>query len=642
MDVNNNFERSHCDDDPGNMLFDTNEHNSHNNNDNSNDGDDEDEEEVPTHLLASSHHSNLSYIIGDIDEDSFHRPPSISCPTPTGSNKNILIDKNDNNRSNISMEEYKNSIYNRLESFEEQLQNELQCLEEAYYDYDVEINDTDDTGADEYDDYSTRPIVGRRYRKKKRGGGGGQSSSSYKHKQQQQKRYSDHDISSSISLSRGQRRLLSGKRLLKLSHKTNEILTNYQTYLDEIQTFDDNNVEEEEEDVVVETADYKNHTTTFNHHHPAAGNGVYNIEQQFNDNLVSQQQLHREWNYYNNKNNNTNIAAGIVAQEDDEYDEYDIGINSNRGGHNKIVKRGITIIVAIGIICIGIGIMASGMMNNNNDNKINADNNKSSNIPIGSGDNHHHVTIGKEKETVQGGGDGVLDQKKTIFLLDDEEEDDVEDEEESGDDILEFGATTTAVHDASDSADTLGSTGGATSSSSTYHTSDIDNVTASTTTASGMLNNDATDSSIDNVAAHEKGTSFMSKVVNDVYYNSIKRYQPTMYNRSKGWLGQTYMDALVFCSKEGLAVCPYDAICPNGAHGEPLGGYRDGSLGDWEWLPIVDDYNEWVQGSAREKCVKYSHKYAGEKPVWGVKSDDDGNDRSSSITENIMCCVNVM
>ena len=627
MDANNNLEpQPPCapsnKDDPVDMLFDNNERDNINSD---NDGGDDDDEEVPTHLLASSHHSNLSYI-GDMNED-FHPPCIISsCPTPTGSN-NFIIDNN--NRSSTSMmEEYKNSIYNRLESFEEQLQNELQCLEEAYYDHDVEINDdTDDDGY--YDDYSTRPIVGRKHRKKR----GGQQSSSYKQHPRQLSSSSIHNQQhriittakpSSSSSSRGQRRL-SGKRLVKLSHKTNEILTNYQTYLAEIETLDNDN-NNDEEDVI--TADDKNHTP-FNHHHPAAGDDMVYIEH-LNDHhnvAVVSQQLHREWNYYN-KQNNTNIAAIVAPPSyDDEYDMADHG--NSRRGYNKIVKRGITIVVAIGIICIGIGIMA-GM---NNNSKINAPgDNKSINTP--GSDNHHQVTIGKE-ETV--GGDGVLEHKFIDPLLDEEESEE--------DDILGFGATAVHASDSTAAADT-GSTGGVTSSSSsihtttttTYHTSDIDNVSASTT-ASGMPNKDGS-SDVDNVA--HKGTSFMAKVVNDVYYNSIKRYQPTMYNRSKGWQGQTYMDALVFCSKKGLAVCPYDAICPNGMHGEPLGGYRDGSSGDWEWLPIVDDYNEWVQGSAREKCVKYSHKYSGKKPAWGVtKSDDDGN-AVSTITENIMCCVNVM
>eukprot|EP00579_Thalassiosira_antarctica_P010897 CAMPEP_0201913398 /NCGR_PEP_ID=MMETSP0903-20130614/3841_1 /ASSEMBLY_ACC=CAM_ASM_000552 /TAXON_ID=420261 /ORGANISM="Thalassiosira antarctica, Strain CCMP982" /LENGTH=165 /DNA_ID=CAMNT_0048448583 /DNA_START=15 /DNA_END=509 /DNA_ORIENTATION=+ len=60
----------------------------------------------------------------------------------------------------------------------------------------------------------------------------------------------------------------------------------------------------------------------------------------------------------------------------------------------------------------------------------------------------------------------------------------------------------------------------------------------------------------------------------DLYYNAAMRYQPIMYDRSKGWVGQTYIEALVFCEEAaGLAVCPYDAVCPSGIDSEPLGGY---------------------------------------------------------------------
>ena len=46
------------------------------------------------------------------------------------------------------------------------------------------------------------------------------------------------------------------------------------------------------------------------------------------------------------------------------------------------------------------------------------------------------------------------------------------------------------------------------------------------------------------------------------------------------------------------------------------GGYRDSPSGDWAWIPIVDDHNEWVQAGAREKCIKFLDMY-GEKPEWG-------------------------
>ena len=111
-----------------------------------------------------------------------------------------------------------------------------------------------------------------------------------------------------------------------------------------------------------------------------------------------------------------------------------------------------------------------------------------------------------------------------------------------------------------------------------------------------------------------------------------------MYNRQEGWEGSTYVEALVFCAKKGRAICPYEAVCPAGEMGEPLGGYRDGSSGDWEWIPIIDSFNEWVQSSAREKCVKYSDKYGKTKPQWHA-DEKTGKWSGEAITENIMCCT---
>ena len=83
------------------------------------------------------------------------------------------------------------------------------------------------------------------------------------------------------------------------------------------------------------------------------------------------------------------------------------------------------------------------------------------------------------------------------------------------------------------------------------------------------------------------------------YETAALKYKPLDYNRHTGWLGQTYTEALIFCGqKSGYAVCPYDAICPNGHDKEPLGGYKDGEMADengWSWIPVLDSPNEWIQ-----------------------------------------------
>ena len=116
----------------------------------------------------------------------------------------------------------------------------------------------------------------------------------------------------------------------------------------------------------------------------------------------------------------------------------------------------------------------------------------------------------------------------------------------------------------------------------------------------------------------------------DTYGTAFDRFRPLIFDRDSGWEGQTYIEALIFCEGvAGLAVCPYEAVCPDGMNGEPLGGFRDGLHGDWAWMPIVNDHNDWVQVGAREKCVKYSEKF-GDKPEWGMTGED-----SADLTENV-------
>lgn len=126
----------------------------------------------------------------------------------------------------------------------------------------------------------------------------------------------------------------------------------------------------------------------------------------------------------------------------------------------------------------------------------------------------------------------------------------------------------------------------------------------------------------------------------ELYSNAISKYQPVMYDRSKGWNGQTYKEASIFCYVQaGMAVCPYEAICPDGTRGEPLGGFRNAPYGDWAWMPILNGYDDWVQVGARETCVKYSNKYGGELPGWGTTGKGK---ETEGLTRNLMCCANVM
>mmetsp|Transcript_112 Transcript_112/g.231 ORF Transcript_112/g.231 Transcript_112/m.231 type:complete len:525 (+) Transcript_112:62-1636(+) len=120
-------------------------------------------------------------------------------------------------------------------------------------------------------------------------------------------------------------------------------------------------------------------------------------------------------------------------------------------------------------------------------------------------------------------------------------------------------------------------------------------------------------------------------------YQAAMKFRPVMYDRSQGWSGRTYPEALVFCEvTAGLAICPYEAVCPNGIDSEPVGGYREASSGDWSWMPILDGHNQWVQIGRKARCVQYKDMH-GESPKWGTTGSG-----AQYITENVMCCLNVM
>ena len=78
----------------------------------------------------------------------------------------------------------------------------------------------------------------------------------------------------------------------------------------------------------------------------------------------------------------------------------------------------------------------------------------------------------------------------------------------------------------------------------------------------------------------------------EAYYEAIvTSMEPIGYDRSEGWRGQTYLEALQFCAtKESRVPCPYVAYCPLGQVNQPLGGIKEGVA----WSPLIDSPNAWV------------------------------------------------
>ena len=76
-----------------------------------------------------------------------------------------------------------------------------------------------------------------------------------------------------------------------------------------------------------------------------------------------------------------------------------------------------------------------------------------------------------------------------------------------------------------------------------------------------------------------KSESTESKVqeitVTNVYKEVVKKFSPISFDRSKGWDGTTYNDAVIFCNElKDHTLCPYQAVCPFGPNSKPSGGYQ--------------------------------------------------------------------
>ena len=106
---------------------------------------------------------------------------------------------------------------------------------------------------------------------------------------------------------------------------------------------------------------------------------------------------------------------------------------------------------------------------------------------------------------------------------------------------------------------------------------------------------------------------------------SIEKYNAQWFDRTSGWEGATYTQAVSFCASKGkLVVCPYEAYCPKGVNSTPFGGVKVGFDGEQEqWAPIMNKSDEWVQVGPNNKCSTKS----------GITQEG-----SQLVTQHLLCC----
>ena len=109
-----------------------------------------------------------------------------------------------------------------------------------------------------------------------------------------------------------------------------------------------------------------------------------------------------------------------------------------------------------------------------------------------------------------------------------------------------------------------------------------------------------------------------------------EKFSAKWFDRSSGWEGSTYYEALTFCARRESSVpCPYEAYCPLGPGKHIIGGVKSTIA---SYAPIIDTPNGWVSIGPGETCMPYN-SYNPYPPEWG----QTGNG-SEEITPRIMCC----
>ena len=124
------------------------------------------------------------------------------------------------------------------------------------------------------------------------------------------------------------------------------------------------------------------------------------------------------------------------------------------------------------------------------------------------------------------------------------------------------------------------------------------------------------------------------------YKNDTLMYEPILYDRSKGWTGQTHEDAVLFCKTKtnrvgaNLRLCEYDEYCPLGVDSMPVYGYKE----DVSLAPILNADDHWVGLGAAAPCQEYTSLNLDEVLQGIVKGKEKDKEE---ITRNVMCCLDL-
>lgn len=110
-----------------------------------------------------------------------------------------------------------------------------------------------------------------------------------------------------------------------------------------------------------------------------------------------------------------------------------------------------------------------------------------------------------------------------------------------------------------------------------------------------MSNHDESDVEEEGISKHDK-----------LFQDLSAAYRPIWFDRSTGWKGQTYQEAIEFCSTYSDYIpCPYNVYCPRNK--ELLSGVMEHE-GE-SWSAVINMNNEWVQVGTDNPCELYTQKY---------------------------------